>query len=339
MKIEVKYLKALWIGVFFLLLVLSFQNCSKNSNKFNSSSTTEEISNKNPTILFKSSFGPGVSLDAVTKFTDEGAWQEVIGTDKESGFTWPVDALDSTFTGIQMITKDPVTSLNVSDYAINSIQSVIGPNGKTVNALYQSIKNKEPAGVWGAQSPLIIHRPWTVGDVTELYISYWYKNPKISFIQLDNEISGANTLVQFQFKTGGYENTWRGDYRFSTVIKKDVDGSYFWQAHSDNNANGPDPDELYWEAENHDVSVPIDEWYKVEIYWYRSSSNNGYFWVAINGDTIVDHQGANMGKYGFPINRIMIDSLYTGGHGPVEGNLTELEIWNGFPCGWKTTCF
>lgn len=291
------------------------------------------------TMLFKSNFGAGVLLGSPYNFTTNGAWQALSGTDKETGYTWPIKALGSDFSGIQMITTDPITPLTLPDYAFNEIRKISGPKGNPVNALSQNIKVKGPAGTWDAQSPLIIQRPWTIGDVTDLYITYWYKNPAISVAQLDPAIPGAGEMLQFQFKTGGYNNTWAGDYRLSMGVMKGDAGNLYWRTHADNQASGPSPKLVeYWREENHTVLVPVDAWYKVEIFWHRSGGSDGRFWAAINGEKIVDYHGPNMGDHKLPISRIMVDSLSTGGHGPIEGNLTGLQIWSGFPCGDGVSC-
>jgi len=65
---------------------------------------------------------------------------------------------------------------------------------------------------------------------------------------------------------------------------------------------------------------------------------DGRFWVAVDGQKIVDHSGPNMGDYNLPVTRIFVNDVYSGGTGPVTGNLTDLQIWNGFPCGYITSC-
>ncbi|UJP06792.1 MAG: hypothetical protein LZF84_06935, partial [Nitrosomonas sp.] len=61
-------------------------------------------------LLFRSNLGSGISLGPLYNFTTNGAWQAFSGTDKETGYSWPVSALGSDFSGIQLITVDPITS-------------------------------------------------------------------------------------------------------------------------------------------------------------------------------------------------------------------------------------
>ena len=292
-------------------------------------------------LLFRSNLGSGVSISAPTNFSPSGtgAWQYITGTDKETGYTWPITAVGANFSGVQLITIDPVTSSTIGNYIGNEIRSVMGPKGKPINELFQNVKIKGAVGQGGSQAPLLIQRPWTIADVKDLYITYWFKYPADLAEKLDSTVSSGNWRTQFEFKTGGYNNTGSGDYRIATYVMKDTDGQLFWRTKGDNQANGPWPRIDYWAEESRAVPVPLDTWFKYEIYWHRSSGSDGRFWAAVNGEVIVDHHGANMGDYNLPITRIMVNNAYSGGYAAVESHSTGLEIWNGFPCGVGVSCY
>ncbi|MDP1786192.1 MAG: hypothetical protein Q8K95_02620, partial [Nitrosomonas sp.] len=63
------------------------------------------------------------------------------------------------------------------------------------------------------------------------------------------------------------------------------------------------------------------------------------FWSAVNGEVIVDYNGPNIGDYNLPITRIMVNNTYSGGYANVESRSTGLEVWDGFPCEWKMSCY
>jgi hypothetical protein len=215
----------------------------------------------------------------------------------------------------------------------------VGPKGDLVYELFINLKTKdEPVGKALSQVPLMIKRPWTIGDVNDLYISYWFKHQADLASQLDSAVSSGGWRVQFEFKTGGYNGDWPGDYRISTIVAKDRDGGLYWLSKGDNVANGPWPRVDYWQEDNRSVSVPVDRWFKYELFWHRSEGPEGRFWSAVDGQVIVDHHGPNMGNYKLPITRIMVHNAYTGGRGPVQGHVTGLEIWDGFPCGVGASC-
>ena len=132
-----------------------------------------------------------------------------------------------------------------------------------------------------------------------------------------NTVSAGNWRVQFEFKTGGYENTGGGDYRFITNVMKGSDGKLFWRTSTDNQANGPfdaSKKVVAWSEEDHVTPVPVDNWFKYEVFWHRSNDSDGRFWSAVNGKVIVDHYGPNMDVYNLPITRVMVNNAYSGGH-------------------------
>jgi hypothetical protein len=289
-------------------------------------------------LLFKSNFGAGVVLNAPTAFSTNAAWQPLTGTDKETGYAWPVKALGSDLSAVQLITVDSITPSTIGNYITNQIRSVTGPKGTAINELFQNVKIKAPVGIGGSQAPLLIKRPWTIGDIDELYITYWFKYPADFPDKLDETVSAGNWRAQFEFKTGGYTNTYAGDYRVVVIIWK-KDDKLYWRTSSDNQANGPWPKIEYWAEENHAVSVPVGKWFKFEVYWNRSRNSDGRFWAAVDGQEIVDHFGPNMGDYNLPITRIFVNNAYSGGYATVESHSTGLEIWDSFPCGIGKSCY
>ncbi|WP_090449385.1 hypothetical protein [Nitrosomonas oligotropha] len=314
------------------LLFLSYMSADISADRVIAPSSTVML-------LFRSNFGAGVSLTSPTGYYTNGAWQYLTGTDQETGYSWPVKALGANLSGIQLITSDPIDSSTIGKYITNQIRQVTGPKGNLVNELFQNVKIKGDLGQAGSQAPLVINRPWTIGDVKDLYITYWFKY-EIDFpSKLTREVPGAGWRQMFAFKTGGYLNDWRGDYRVSVTILKGLDGQLYWQTKGDNVANGPWPRVDYWTIDNHTVAVPVDRWSKFEVYWHRSSGSDGRFWVAVNGEVIADYHGPNMGDYNLPITRIFPNNAYSGGYATVESHSTGLEIWNGFPCGMGVSCY
>ncbi|QOJ24023.1 MAG: hypothetical protein HRU78_10515 [Gammaproteobacteria bacterium] len=290
-------------------------------------------------LLFRSNLGSGISLGPLYNFSTNGAWQAVNGTDKETGYTWPVSALGSDFSGVQLITVDPITSSTIGNYITNQIIPVTGPKGDLINELSQQVKIKLPVGAGGTQAPFLINRPWKIGDVNDLYITYWFRYQADLETQLDATVPGGNWRAHFEFKTGGYNNTWMGDYRITVYVVKGGDGKLYWLTKGDNVANGPFTPVDYWIETNRIAPIPIDKWSKFEVYWHRSGGSDGRFWVAIDGEVIVDHHGPNMGDYKLPITRIFISNPYSGGHATVDNHTTGLQIWNGFPCGEGMSCY
>ncbi len=294
-------------------------------------------------LLFKSNFGDGVALGSIENFysNGKGAQQPIIGTDKETGFSWPIKAFGASSSVIQYITIDPITAGTIDDYISTKIRAVAGPDGKIVNELFQNVKIKGPPGDSGSQSPFVINRRTDIGDVTTAYITYWFRYPADLASKLDSNVPSGNWRTQFEFKTGGYDGlaySSIGDYRVIINILKDKDGQLYWLTKGDS-ANAPLPKIDYWREENRIVPVPVGKWFKFEVHWNRSNDSDGRFWAAIDGQEIVDYYGPNMGEYNLPINRIMIHNTYSGGYANVEARITGLEIWDSFPCAIGISCF
>lgn len=298
------------------------------------------VTSNSANLLFKSNFGAGVVLNAPTAFSTNSAWQPLTGTDQETGYSWPVEALGSDLSAIQLIAVDPITPSTIGNYIFNQIRTVTGPKGTAVNEIFQNVKIKAPVGMGGSQAPLMIKRPSALGDVKDLYITYWFKYPADFPNKLDSTVPAGNWRAQFEFKTGGYNgNNSEGDYRIVINIVKGSDGKLFWNTNADNIANGPLNPVEYWSIENHVAPVPVDKWFKFEVYWKRTNNCDGRFWAAVDGEEIIDYYGNIMGDYNLPITRIMVNNSYSGGYATVESHTTGLEIWDGFPCGDGISCY
>jgi hypothetical protein len=290
-------------------------------------------------ILFRSNFSSGVSISAPYGFYGHGAWQQITGFDRDTGYSWPTTALGANFSGLQLITSDPTEPSTIGNYITNTIKNVTGPFGP-INELFQNVKIKGDVGQANSQSVFLLNRSSKIGDINDFYMAYWIKYPADLVQKLDPSVSSGNWRYHFSFKTGGYDgNDSHGDYRISISILKGTDGKLYWLTMGDSDANGPVPKTTYWYKTNHIVPVPVGEWFKFEVYSRRSTGSDGRFWAAMNGQEIVDRQGPTRGIYNLPITRIIAHSAYSGGYGPVESHITGFEIWDGFPCGTGVSCY
>jgi hypothetical protein len=176
-----------------------------------------------------------------------------------------------------------------------------------------------------------------------MYVSYWMKlQPdlveKMNNLPAGPGISGGGTWrAVFALKTGG-QTSWggpadNGDYRIEAYVMTYGGGQPYWVVLGDNAAGGGAPAANQWWVENRNVRVPVGEWFKFEIFWHRSGGTDGRVWMAIDGQTVVDRRGANMGAWNMPINRIMAPLLYTGSAMPVYQWIDDVQVWDGFPAG------
>ena len=130
---------------------------------------TPTASTTQSNLLFASGFGASVSLPPPSNFYGTGAWQDIVGTDNLTGFSWPPNWGGGP-THFQLIANTLVDPTTIGNYMVNQIQTVTGHNGTPTQALYSEIK--QTPGGW-IQDPLMFQPTSEVGD---LYISYWLKH-------------------------------------------------------------------------------------------------------------------------------------------------------------------
>jgi hypothetical protein len=271
--------------------------------------------------LFASGFEDGVVLQPPVGFYGTGAWQSVVGKDNSTGFTWPPKVWGAAANAqLQMITGGfQVTPATLASYTRNEIQTLMmGHRGTQTRALYQEMLR----GGNMAQDCFML-RPLTEGG--DLYVSYWLRFNLNFAAQMT---AGQNWRVVFEWKTAG-------DYRIICTLvtwAPSTPGRLAWQIVGDNDANGGLPKQEFWRIYNTSVPVPNGgEWFKVEVFWHRSSGADGRFWMGINGQQLVDRLGPNMGVNRAQINRIMVGNLYTSAGYPVSQHIDDLMIYETFP--------
>jgi hypothetical protein len=268
-------------------------------------------------LLFASGFEAGVKLGPV----QSGSQQTLSGIDSGTGFAWPpnvwgggaaLQRLDGSF--------------------VNQIQTVIGHNGTPTHVLFQDVTH---ANASDTQDPLLFTPTAPLAREGDLYTSEWIKFQPDLATQLisgqNPDGSWGNWRVLFEWKTGGQGANFGGDYRVKISVEKDNSGHLFWSTAGDNNANGPYPFRTFWQTDNHTVPVVAGQWFHLETFTHRSAGAGGEFWAKVNGKTIVDHVGPNIGVADDPINRIMLAQDYTGGHLPASQWVDDVQLWNGAP--------
>jgi hypothetical protein len=263
-------------------------------------------------LIFSTGFEGSTALESPNNCFSTGCWQNLVGTDSVTGFSWPPSLGSLRF---QMLVGTSVTASTVGNYITNQIQTVTGHKGTSTRAMYSVLKQK--GGSYCCTQDTFVLQP--TSEPGDLYISYWMKYQPNLIESLNNQ-----WRMLFEWKTAG-------DYRVTARVVTYGGAAPYFIVIGDNEANGGLTYQRFWEIQNKTVPVPIGEWFKFEVFWHRSSGSDGRVWMAVNGRVIADRRGPNIGVNNKPINRIMMPNLYTGGVFPAYHWIDDIEIWNGFP--------
>jgi hypothetical protein len=253
-------------------------------------------------LLFSSGFEGDLALTP-----PRDGWQDIEGTDSETGATWPARIWGGT-TRIQVLTGHGSPSGVIG----NSIETVIGHRGLPTRALRLEVLRRTSGAT---QSPLLLLPTQEPG---EFYISMWVRLPPDIGRLLG---PGGWAAINPAWKT-------RGDFRVGTAVEVAADGTPYWRMRWDTDANGSVPIQVIWERTNHRVPVPQGEWFRLEFFTHRGGMN-GRAWLKVNGQSLFDHTGRNIGVRNAPIDRIFLGTSY--GSKPFPVWIDDVQIWDGVP--------
>jgi uncharacterized protein (UPF0216 family) len=287
---------------------------SNNTTPSNNTSLDSQLSNVNkPTanLIFKSSFDEETFLSKPDRKDSEIWWQDIKNTKKNNNSKWPAQKGKGS---LQMI----VNKNNINDYIENKIETTIGINNTKTKALHQIIRKKEHE--W-TQVPYLIETDDKEQD--QLYIRYSLKLPE----NLSEVLGKDGWLVLSEYKTVS-------DYRLALYVYADKKKNLYWYAHGDNVVLDDIPYKEYWYRENKKIPVPEGKWMDVEIFWKRSTGNDGRVWLTIDGETVIDYHGST--KLVDPIRIIMLYTNYASA--PLDQWIDNVEVWDDFPCKTGKSC-
>ncbi len=267
---------------------------------------------KSANLIFKSSFEDGSYLLEPDRKDSEIWWQN-IANNNNSDFNWPIKLKNAEGTFQILINDD-----DSKRYIENKIELTRGIDNKVTKALHQIVKEKEER--W-TQVPYIIDTDDK--EQKRLYIRYSLKLPE----NLSENLGENSWLVLSEYKTVL-------DYRLALYIYTDENKKLYWYAHGDNTVSEDVPYEEYWYRENREIPVLEGEWMDIEIYWNRSTHDDGRVWLTVNGNKVIDYKGST--KIEDPIRIIMLFTNYA--KKPIDQWIDNIEIWDNYPCGLRKSC-
>lgn len=259
----------------------------------------KDTAKTNAQLLFKSGF-EGVQLSE----PKEG-YQYLSGTDVESGFSWPLHILGSTFSGIHRVNDDNGKAIT------NAIVPTTGHNGQPTTTLFQQVH-------YDVQ---VTQTPFQINTITEnpkeIYMSYWMKTDSTFVTNPDT------WRAIWEYKTKNYATNTDG-FRMIAFMAIDKDGKPYWLFQGDSSPQNP-----IWQVQNYKVPLILNEWFKVAYYIKWSTDQTGYARMTINNELIGEYTGATTANAD-PLDFIMLTQVY-GNHYPMHHWVDDIEIWDGLP--------
>lgn len=269
--------------------------------------------------LFKSSFEQGVDM---SDFIPGSKWTKTI-TGSDQGYDWGTD-LPGGSNNFWNLILDRSAYPNPSeclDLDISSNQSKSGSRSLHMKVLKRCSYNGVNARV--SYLPSMGNWPYD-----QTYIKYWLKLPA-SF--------AANLRKDGQSGTANFNELRMNDANLRIIFDVvTVDGGDLkFRIFSDDISSGWNP---HW-IKTSNEPVPIDQWFKVEIYFNVKTyaEGGGVYWVKINGKKILEViPTATMRICGKSVTSKTCENpsdwnlikLYTWENYPIEAYLDDLEIRN-----------
>jgi hypothetical protein len=289
----------------------------------------------------------------------------VLSGQDTSGYSWPiqmwgndVDPNSTASPGAAFQYIPHIASGDPTDYLNAKVEHVLGHGGGMTDVLHQTIikpgltSNKTP------QIPYVIHPLNTFDEQHDLYLRFWLQYPSGLDGTMPNGTQHSWWQMPFQVRTDDADTANPNPLRVSLFAgntpthdgvhcdestghpNDPPQGQWHWLVQGDDGAvdasSGESP---YWAKCNPTAAVPMQQWFKVEIYFHRATSatSTGRVWVAIAGQEVIDYTvpatTLDNGMYDgrAVIDRIMLPQMYGGDFWPREQYVDDVEIWNGFP--------
>jgi hypothetical protein len=290
-------------------------------------------------LLFLSGFEQGVSLSAITRCDGSNCYQNLVGGDVPP-FSWPPQIPGGGNHEYKMragnnTNPQPTGPNAIGNWIVNDFQTVTGHTGASTRALHNQINKNCFGHTNSGQEGCSTQDPYQLQPTSEpspdMYISFWRKLEPSLLTKLTSA-STDNWNMVFEWKT-------TADLRIAAqIVAYDPGQAPYWQITKDNFTNGDPGAQIFWRCPNDGptlcgapkVRIPsFDNWFKFEVFWHRSTGNDGRIWMAVNGVVIVDRFGPN--KITDPINRIFLTQLYMGVGYPVSQWTDDVQIWSKVP--------
>jgi len=270
------------------------------------------------TLLFASGFEQDVFIDRAPD-PDNEDYDYLRGTDRTTGFRWPIQILGASGSGLHRVDDDHNTALHAE------LQTVLGYDGKPTRVLYNEETHRE-----ANKSTQLTYEVLNITEGrSDLYVKYRMK--------IDSGMLGTidKWRAIFEYKTKDYRDAGEGGtgYRLIAFVYTDEEGNASWHLQGDEDSQHPiwECDTLHPTASCHNSNIPVitDAWFTTEYYWHWSNDQDGYTVWKINGQIVGEHHGPTT-RADNPIDFLLLTQLY-GNVTPKHQWIDDIEIWDGMP--------
>jgi hypothetical protein len=250
-----------------------------------------------PGTPVRSGFESATALSTVTGNGPNGNHQDITGTDSSTGYAWPGNPWGATFFAIHLDPHSGNTDPLASHF-LNSLDTMTGHTGASTKALHLLLSGY-PDQSCCAQN--LIEASGFTAPIKQEYFRVWMKFPSAFATQFSSFHDDFRML--WEWKTNN-------NMRSATEITNSG-GTPIWEMQIDvggRNCSGNsssaglfvDPNtgaiqrdcagpQVWSDAFNTGVGVPINTWFLMEVWNKRSLGNDGITQLAINGPEAARH--------------------------------------------------
>jgi hypothetical protein len=274
-------------------------------------------------VLGATGFESNVTIEYNNAWND---WQWLHGMDQNTGVNFDTNRLSASpwpwgvLSVVCSATGSCPTSGVPSDYVTGIIETVTGRKGSLTRAL--RIHSKKPNPNACCQQAVFGNTEFNA-PLRDYYMR--------AYVRLNPELASQAASMGSSYWRNFWEFKTASDQRIQIQIVNSGGPAWYVQSDSHGANCGTSCNQVYWRSDSA-VKVPLDQWFLVEIYFHRANDSSGRFFLAVNGQKIVDRFGPNLGYRQDEIVVVGHSVVYIGSKLPGWNLIDDLEVRDRPPC-------
>ncbi|MCD6499938.1 MAG: hypothetical protein J7M25_16715 [Deltaproteobacteria bacterium] len=233
-------------------------------------------------LLFRSVFGDGVTMEDAAQVQHP----RILGLDAVTGFRWETDVPGSPADNLFNNMNDSGPPYNL--YADERIESIPGPDGSDVRALFMAFIGDDPSnGAHFTRSMYNFYPDRTSSERFDRFLEMYVKADAKMHMQWVQDQPQWRLMMEWV----SYGVKWRWGLYVSKVPGVNGGQPYFrLQQEQFYDAQGNPDRRVVVNEEAMGVDVPLDEWFTLEVSWSDDVSD-GWWKVAVDGVVVCQFSG------------------------------------------------